>query len=146
MKEQNHVCVFFIHNVFSIPSSAQGKKGRKSKKLWLIIYILYIISALLLFMYGLSPLNTRPTKVFRTKSEEGAKSCVCLFIHNIFSIQSSAQGKKGRKGKKLWLIIYILYIIPALLLFMYGLSPLNTHPTKVRGRSKIMCVSILYTT
>ena len=36
-------------------------------------------------MYGLSPKNTHPTKGFRARSEERAKSCLCILLYAVYA-------------------------------------------------------------
>ena len=55
-------------------------KAKKEEKA-----IRYDFLVLSLFLYGLSPSNTRPTKDFRARSEEGAKSGMCLFLYALYA-------------------------------------------------------------
>ena len=77
------------------------QKEEKIKNLLLIIYQFFIALTLLLFVYGLSPSNTHSTNGFRASSEEGARSCVCLFKptqHKLSNVRSRQKRKKKQEA------------------------------------------------
>ena len=60
---------------------------------------MFLALALSLFSYGLSPSNMRPNNCFGARSEEGEKSCVCLFLYTSYApFKPLIKAKKEEKA------------------------------------------------
>ena len=127
---------FFIHSICTLQSSAQGKERLKKQEAeTYYLFIVYMALALSLFLYGLSPLNTHPTKVFRATSEKRAKLFVCLISYT--ATQPSKLCLKAKKDEKArncdllskychsTLSTYCLQLHPSH--YLYMVSSLQTH-------------------
>ena len=81
------------------PSKICSRQTRKKKKDAVTYYLTIVYSSSLsLFLYGLYPSNTRPTKVFKARSEEGAKSCVSYFNLAYTAYKALIKAKKDERA------------------------------------------------
>ena len=107
-KEQNHVCVlFYTQHLHSSKLCSRQTRNKKQNAVTYFLTIVYSISPLISSVWTLLyPLNKRPTKVFKAKSEEGAKSCVCLFLYALYAMfKPLLKAKREEKSRLCDLLI-----------------------------------------